>query len=375
MLLLTVLVNLALVTLGAGNALAATERRSEIDLVLPDLSSVAFLGIDGHTLLLFGLVVCVARPALRPGDLHAAEEPARARVDARDLGADLRDLQDLPDHAGQVHPASSRLFIGAIIVALLRRPAGTFAAVKVADHPALQPDRHRRQLRRGLVRHPRQHVRQLAHRLRQPRGQALPVLRDPAAGRHEHRHAAHQRRAAAHAAASCSSSRATTPARASSASPSASRSAPSALRIAGGIFTKIADIGSDLMKIVFNIKEDDARNPGVIADCTGDNAGDSVGPSADGFETYGVTGVALISFILLAVPEPDGAGPAARLDLRDAHHDDRRERRCRTCINEAIAEGAVRERRQDELRGAADRRSSGSPRSSRSSSPTSCRTC
>ncbi len=77
----------------------------------------------------------------------------------------------------------------------------------------------------------------------------------------------------------------------------------SALRIAGGIFTKIADIGSDLMKIVFNIKEDDARNPGVIADCTGDNAGDSVGPSADGFETYGVTGVALITFILLAIPE------------------------------------------------------------------------
>jgi K(+)-stimulated pyrophosphate-energized sodium pump len=75
-----------------------------------------------------------------------------------------------------------------------------------------------------------------------------------------------------------------------------------ALRIAGGIFTKIADIGSDLMKIVFNIKEDDARNPGVIADCTGDNAGDSVGPSADGFETYGVTGVALITFIMLAVP-------------------------------------------------------------------------
>jgi len=78
-----------------------------------------------------------------------------------------------------------------------------------------------------------------------------------------------------------------------------------ALRIAGGIFTKIADIGSDLMKIVFKIKEDDARNPGVIADCTGDNAGDSVGPSADGFETYGVTGVALITFILLAVKSPE----------------------------------------------------------------------
>ena len=78
----------------------------------------------------------------------------------------------------------------------------------------------------------------------------------------------------------------------------------SALRIAGGIFTKIADIGADLMKIVFHIKEDDARNPGVIADCTGDNAGDSVGPSADGFETYGVTGVALITFILLGVKDP-----------------------------------------------------------------------
>jgi len=77
-----------------------------------------------------------------------------------------------------------------------------------------------------------------------------------------------------------------------------------ALRIAGGIFTKIADIGSDLMKIVFKIKEDDPRNPGVIADCTGDNAGDSVGPSADGFETYGVTGVALITFILLGVKDP-----------------------------------------------------------------------
>lgn len=79
----------------------------------------------------------------------------------------------------------------------------------------------------------------------------------------------------------------------------------SALRIAGGIFTKIADIGSDLMKIVFNVKEDDPRNPGVIADCTGDNAGDSVGPTADGFETYGVTGVALITFITLAVPNTD----------------------------------------------------------------------
>ena len=92
----------------------------------------------------------------------------------------------------------------------------------------------------------------------------------------------------------------------------------SALRIAGGIFTKIADIGSDLMKIVFNVKEDDPRNPGVIADCTGDNAGDSVGPTADGFETYGVTGVALIAFITLAVHEHRHAGQAHRLDLRHA---------------------------------------------------------
>ncbi len=93
------------------------------------------------------------------------------------------------------------------------------------------------------------------------------------------------------------------------------------LRVAGGIFTKIADIGADLMKIVFKIKEDDARNPGVIADCTGDNAGDSVGPSADGFETYGVTGVALISFIVLGRSEPAGAGAASRLDFRHARND------------------------------------------------------
>jgi K(+)-stimulated pyrophosphate-energized sodium pump len=89
----------------------------------------------------------------------------------------------------------------------------------------------------------------------------------------------------------------------------------SALRIAGGIFTKIADIGSDLMKIVFKIKEDDARNPGVIADCTGDNAGDSVGPSADGFETYGVTGVALITFILLAVDAMRGDQSPIKVQL------------------------------------------------------------
>jgi K(+)-stimulated pyrophosphate-energized sodium pump len=92
----------------------------------------------------------------------------------------------------------------------------------------------------------------------------------------------------------------------------------SALRIAGGIFTKIADIGSDLMKIVFKIKEDDPRNPGVIADCTGDNAGDSVGPTADGFETYGVTGVALISFIVLAVGNLPGFDEAKKIEYQTA---------------------------------------------------------
>ena len=100
-----------------------------------------------------------------------------------------------------------------------------------------------------------------------------------------------------------------------------------ALRVAGGIFTKIADIGADLMKIVFKIKEDDARNPGVIADCTGDNAGDSIGPTADGFETYGVTGVALITFIMLAVGRARGPVRPAGLDLRHADPDGRGQRR------------------------------------------------
>ena len=126
-----------------------------------------------------------------------------------------------------------------------------------------------------------------------------------------------------------------------------------ALRVAGGIFTKIADIGADLMKIVFKIKEDDARNPGVIADCTGDNAGDSVGPTADGFETYGVTGVALITFILLAVKDPTVQVQllvwifVMRVMMVIP-------RRAAYFINERRRQGALRARRQDELRGPAD---------------------
>ena len=125
-----------------------------------------------------------------------------------------------------------------------------------------------------------------------------------------------------------------------------------ALRIAGGIFTKIADIGSDLMKIVFKIKEDDARNPGVIADCTGDNAGDSVGPSADGFETYGVTGVALITFILLAVKDPTVQVQllvwifVMRIMMLVSST-------VAYFLNEAVAKARLRQRRQDELRSAA----------------------
>ena len=126
-----------------------------------------------------------------------------------------------------------------------------------------------------------------------------------------------------------------------------------ALRIAGGIFTKIADIGSDLMKIVFKIKEDDARNPGVIADCTGDNAGDSVGPSADGFETYGVTGVALISFILLAV-----SSPVVQIQLLVWIFMMRIVMVIASgvsyLVNEALAKSQYREGGHDELRGAAD---------------------
>ena len=121
-----------------------------------------------------------------------------------------------------------------------------------------------------------------------------------------------------------------------------------ALRVAGGIFTKIADIGADLMKIVFKIKEDDVRNPGVIADCTGDNAGDSVGPSADGFETYGVTGVALITFILLAVTNDVTKVEllvwifVMRVMMIIASG-------LSYFINEAVAKGQVPKRRQDEL--------------------------
>ena len=214
-----------LATLGALPAWAEEAgHTSEIDLVLPNLSEVTMMGTSGPHLLLLRPHRLRARPRLRPAHLHAAAQHAGAQVDARDQRADLRDLQDLPDHAGQVHPdprAVHRHDHGD----LLRLPA-RHVVPEGGDHHPLQSDRHRRQLHRRLVRHPHQHVRQLAHRLRRPRGPALPLLRDSAQGRHEHRHAAHLDRAAADADGAALHPLAIWHIPASSASPSANRSAP-----------------------------------------------------------------------------------------------------------------------------------------------------
>ena len=278
------------------------------------------------------------------------------------------------------------VFIGAIVAAVLRlclrTPIDPTTGADVTasrregrDHPAVQPRRHRRLLRRGLVRHPRQHLRQQPHGLRRRSA----ASRSPAT-RSRSRRACRIGMALISVellimlvillfvpgdyAGPCFIGFAI-----------GESLGAAALRIAGGIFTKIADIGSDLMKIVFKIKEDDARNPGVIADCVGDNAGDSVGPSADGFETYGVTGVALITFILLAVTRARlRPGPAAGLDLRDAHHHGDRQRPV-VLHQRGDGQGPVRQRRQDELRDTRSPAWCSSPRSSRSSSPTSPPTC
>ena len=199
---------------------------SEKDLILPDFKSVTFLGVDGWSLLIGGPRRLRARPGLRPGDLQPAQEPAGAQVDARDLRADLRDLQDLPAARRASSSCCSRSSSAPIIVVYFGVLRAASTSPRCVIILALQPDRHRRQLRRRLVRHPRQHLRQLAHRVRRAARQAVPDLRDPAQGRHEHRHAAHLDRAADDARHPALRARATTPARASSASPSASRSAP-----------------------------------------------------------------------------------------------------------------------------------------------------
>jgi K(+)-stimulated pyrophosphate-energized sodium pump len=299
MLLLTLLVNLLLVALGAGNALAATDHRSEIDLVIPDLTQVSFLGVDGHTLLLFGLGVCVL------GLLFGLV--IYRQLKSLPVHRSMREISELIYETCKTYLITQgrfililELFIGTIMVVyfgvLQAMPvvkvatiilfsligiAGSysvawfgirintfansrtaFAALEGQPFPCYAiPLKAGMSI--GMLLISIELLLMLIVLLFIPRDLAYPCFIGFAIGE---------------------------------------SLGASALRIAGGIFTKIADIGSDLMKIVFNIKEDDARNPGVIADCTGDNAGDSVGPTADGFETYGVTGVALISFILLAVP-------------------------------------------------------------------------
>ena len=296
----------------------------EASLRMPDVGSIEMMGVNGRTLLVSGLGVCVLGLVFGLVIFR--------RVKALPVHPSMREISELIYETCKTYLVTQgkfllilEIFIGFIIVLyfgfLLR-----LEPIRVADHPPLQSRRHRRELRRRVVRHADQHVRELADGVRQPRGQALPVYSIPLesgmsigmllisvelflmlcillfipgeyAGPCFIGFAIGESLGAA------------------------------ALRIAGGIFTKIADIGSDLMKIVFNIKEDDARNPGVIADCTGDNAGDSVGPTADGFETYGVTGRRAH---LLHSPGREGSdrpGPAAGLDLHDAGADDRGQRR------------------------------------------------
>jgi K(+)-stimulated pyrophosphate-energized sodium pump len=299
--LFTAVVYVLLAALGAGPALAAagSDHKSEIELVVPDLSQVSFLGIDGHTLLLFGLAVCVL--GLVFGLVIYGQ------LKALPVHRAMREISELIYETCKTYLITQgrfililECFIGAIMIVyfgvLQRMPAyrvatiilfsligiagsysvawfgirvntfansrTAFAALEGKPFPCyVIPLKAGMSI--GMLLISIELLLMLVVLLFIPRDLAYPCFIGFAIGE---------------------------------------SLGASALRIAGGIFTKIADIGSDLMKIVFNIKEDDARNPGVIADCTGDNAGDSVGPTADGFETYGVTGVALISFILLAVP-------------------------------------------------------------------------
>jgi len=273
--------------------------KSEFDLALPDLSKATFLGIDGHTLLLYGIGVCllgivfglVIYKQLRDLPVHKAMLEISELIYATCKTYLLTQIKFIIvlevfigaimlAYFGLVHhkPATELALIigfslvgiaGSVLVAAFGIRINTFAnsrtafaALKGKPYPVYQiPLKAGMSI--GMLLISIELLLMLVVLLFIPSDLAYKCFLGFAIGE---------------------------------------SLGASALRIAGGIFTKIADIGSDLMKIVFNIKEDDARNPGVIADCTGDNAGDSVGPTADGFETYGVTGVALISFILLAVP-------------------------------------------------------------------------
>ncbi|MBZ5640784.1 MAG: sodium-translocating pyrophosphatase [Acidobacteriia bacterium] len=277
----------------------ATHAGGEASLVLPDLSQAQFLGTDGHTLLLFGLLVCLAgllfglliMAQIRNMPVHEAMreiseliyETCKTYLVTQGkfilllwvfIGTIIALYYGLLQHFDLVKVAVILLFsligIGGsygvawfgIRINTYANSRTAFASLKGKVYP-LHSIPLRAGMSIGMALISVELLMMLCILLFVPRDYAGPCFIGFAVGE---------------------------------------SLGAAALRIAGGIFTKIADIGSDLMKIVFNIKEDDARNPGVIADCTGDNAGDSVGPTADGFETYGVTGVALISFILLAVP-------------------------------------------------------------------------
>jgi K(+)-stimulated pyrophosphate-energized sodium pump len=280
---------------------ASPAAASEADLKLPDLSSVSFFGIDGHNLLLYGLLVCVA--GLLFGLVNYVQ------LKNLPVHSSMRNISELIFETCKTYLVTQgkfilllEVFIGTVMVFYFgwlshfaaakvitilafslvgiggsygvawfgirvntfANSRSAFASLKGKPFPTYAIPL-KAGISIGMLLISTELVLMLAILLFVPRDYAGPCFIGFAIGE---------------------------------------SLGAAALRIAGGIFTKIADIGSDLMKIVFNIKEDDVRNPGVIADCTGDNAGDSVGPTADGFETYGVTGVALITFILLAVKDP-----------------------------------------------------------------------
>ena len=274
----------------------------EADIKLPDLTQVSFMGgsLGGLTILNLGLVICAIGMIF--GWLQY--------IQTKNLPAHqaMLDVSNTIWETCKTYLFQQGKFLAGLWVLIAICMVYYFMGLqgntdrRGLDDPFLLHPGHPRLLRRGLVRHPDQHRRQLPGGLRRPERQSPQHGEHLSPLRHERRPAAGQRRAVLHdlilaflpkdLAGPCFIGFAI-----------GESLGASALRICGGIFTKIADIGSDLMKIIFKLPEDDPKNPGVIADCTGDNAGDSVGPTADGFETYGVTGVALIAFLALALAD------------------------------------------------------------------------
>ena len=283
--------------------LATNVFAGEADIKIPDLTQVKFDGLGGVSgvmLMYIGILMCFVGAAF--GLVQYKQTKALP------VHKSMGDVSNTIWETCKTYLFQQGKFLAILWVLIA---ACIFFYFKVLEDKTLRDvavilarfhPRHPRLLRRRLVRHPHQHRRQFPHLVLGAQGQPVRHAGHPPPLRHERRPAAGLRRTVLHDLHPGVPPR-NSPARASSASPSANPSARRALRICGGIFTKIADIGSDLMKIVFKLPEDDPKNPGVIADCTGDNAGDSVGPTADGFETYGVTGVALIAFLALALEQ------------------------------------------------------------------------